>query len=431
MNLLIRSLKGMKDFIPKEVIIYQYIEKKILKLMSNYNFNEVRFPIVENSLLFNKNLYYNNNFLFNQMYNFYDKKNINISLRPEGTMGCLRMYIQNKLYNLKLFNKLWYIGPMFRYEKPQRGRYRQFIQVGIELFNNKDIISNLELILIINRLWNILDINENLVLEVNSIGILEDRINYLNYINNILKINKYYINNIRLKKVDFNLFKFLDNNNIDYINFINNFPNILNFINEKSLKSFKNLCKLFKKFNIKFKINYNLFRGLDYYNDFIFEWKYKNLLSQSTICAGGRYDYLIKNFCNKDIPAVGCAIGLDRLVLLIKQKEKFCNNYINKIDIYIICSFNEYTKILGLQITKKILDSDLIFLNIYTDYYKFNNLSNLILKIISLNCRILIIIDKKEFKKNIITIKDLYLNNQYSISKRKNIVNFINNLLNI
>ncbi len=426
---MIKIIKGMKDYIPSDVFVYQYIEKKFRKIINSYSFNEVRFPILENSNLYNKNIN-KNNLLFKYMYSFNDKNNLNISLRPEGTMSCIRMYLENKLFNFYNFNKLWYIGPMFRYEKPQKGRLRQFYQIGLEIFGNIDTGSDLELILIINRLLKELNINNLFILEINSIGNLNDRIKYIKNLNILLNRNDYFIKKKKIKKLDFDLFKKLDKNNIDYINLMKNFPKITDFINDRSVYNFNYLCELLSKFNINFKINKNLFRGLDYYNDIVFEWKYKFWSSQNTICAGGRYDYLIKNLYDIYIPSVGLAIGLDRLALILKENN-ILSNLNKKIDIYIISYFNYKTISLGFNIVEDILNSDLYFLNIYHNYFKYTKLSKIIIKVLKLNCRLLIIIGKREFNKKVITIKDLYLNNQFSISVNKNIVNFISNLLKI
>ncbi len=427
---MIKSIKGMKDYIPNDVIIYQYIEKKFRTIINNYSFNEVRFPILERTSLYNKDFFRNNLFL-KQMYNFYDKNKLNISLRPEGTMSCVRMYLENKLFNIYNFNKLWYIGPMFRYENPQKGRLRQFYQIGLEIFGDSNISSNLELILIINRLLDKLNIKNLFILEINSIGTLYDRLNYIKNLNYLLNKKDYFIKDKKIIKFDFDIFRKLDNNDEDYINFIKKFPGIINFLNSKSLINFKNLCNYLNKFNIDFVINKNLFRGLDYYNDVVFEWKYKFWSSQNTICAGGRYDYLIKNLYNLNIPSVGLALGLDRLVLILKENNKLISNINKNIDIYIVSYYNSKTMLLGFSIFERILNSDLYFLNIYHNYFKYTNLSKIIIRVLKLKCKLLIIIGKREFNNKVITIKDLYFNNQFIISNKKNIVSFISNLLKI
>ncbi len=432
-NFYIKSVKGMKDYFNNDILIYHYIENIFKKLIENYSFNEVRFPIIENSLLYNKNFYNlkSINTFSKRMYSFNDKNNLNLSLRPEGTMSCVRMYLENKLFNLNCLNKLWYIGPMFRYENPQKGRFRQFNQIGLEIFGSNSLVSDLELILIINKFFKILNIDNLFTLEINSIGLLEDRKKYINYLNIKLKENKYLFRNLNIDKFDFSLFKKIDNNNINYINVLKKFSNIMKFINKNSLYNFNNLCKYLDNFNIKYKINFNLVRGLDYYNDLVFEWKYNYWNNNNTVCAGGRYDYLINNLYKVDIPAVGLSLGLDRLILMIKNNSKLFNNINKKIDIYIISYYNLKTMLLGLNIVEKILNSDLYFLNIYHDYFLYNNLSKLILKVIKMNCRILIIIGKNEFLKKNIIIKDLYFNNQFSFSIKKNIVTFISNLFKL
>ncbi len=430
-NLKIKSVKGMKDYTPKDLLIYQYLEKSFKKIINNYCFNEVRFPILEYSSLFEKNFYYKNNIFLKNMYSFYDKNNNQLSLRPEGTIGCARMYIEQKLFIESILQKFWYLGPMFRYENTQKARYRQFYQIGLEIFGCKDICSNLELILIINRFFKLLGINDLLVLEINCIGNIKDRIKYLKHINSILKYNNYIVNDKKFNKVDFNIFRMFDSNNINYSSFLNSIPKITDYLNAKSLLNFNLLCNELNKLNISFKINKNLVRGLDYYNDFVFEWKYKLWKTRNTICAGGRYDYLIQNISNMVIPAVGLGVGLDRLFLIFKENNNLLLTSKNKIDIYIISSFNKETKILGISIIDKILNSDLYFLKIYNNYVKCKKLGDLIIKVIKLNVRILIIIDKKEIENNIITIKDLYLNNQITISKRNSIVKAISNILDI
>ncbi len=431
-SIYLKSVKGMKDYFDYDVLIYEYIENIFRKLIKSYSFNEFKFSIIEKSILYNKNFYkLNNNFLNNKMYSFLDKKNVSLSLRPEGTMSCIRIYLENKIFNINNLNKIWYIGPMFRYENTQRGRYRQFNQIGLEIFGSNNLISSLELILIINKFFKILNIEDLFVLEINSIGILKDRQKYINFLNDKLIENKSFFIKLGIDKFDFSLFRNIDNNNINYIKILKNYPNILEFLNKKSIIDFNNLCKNLDKLNIKYIINTNLVRGLDYYNDLVFEWKYKLWKNINTICAGGRYDYLIKSIYNLDIPAVGLSIGLDRLMLILKDNYIIKKKVNKKIDIYIISYYNLDTMLLGLNICENILNSDLCFLKIYHNYFIYKDLSKLILNVIKLNCRIIIIIGKREFLNRKITIKDLYYNNQYYLSIKKNIVNFISSLFKI
>ncbi len=427
-----KSIKGMHDCVPNDIYIYQNIEIIFKSLMKNYSFNEIRFPILEETSLFKRSIGINNSILSKEMYSFLDRNGFDISLRPEGTVGCIRAYIQNNLFLNNVLNKLWYLGPMFRYENTQKGRYRQFSQIGIELFGSKNISFDLELILIIKRLLKNLGIINLLDLEINSIGTLEDRNKYIIYIKNILKNKK---DNINFKDFNYNkinFFRLLDSKNKKIIKICKNFPKIINFINKNSLLKFKRLCNNLDILGINYKINYNLVRGLDYYNDFVFEWTTNYLGVKKSICSGGRYDKLSEYLSKFSIPAVGCAIGLDRLVLLLKKfKNVIINN--NFIDVYILSSFNNKSKLLGIKIMEKILDYFSYSINIYNDHIKYKNLSKKILKVIKLKPRIIIIIDKNELINNYVTIKNVFLNEQKKVFYKDiiNIIVFFLNNINI
>ncbi len=419
----IKSIKGMHDCIPNDIYIYQYVEKIFKFLMKNYSFKEIRFPILEKTSLFHRNIGLNSFILDKEMYSFIDRNGLNISLRPEGTIGCVRAYIQNNLFLNKFLNKFWYLGPMFRYENTQKGRFRQFYQIGLEVFGTKNISIDLELILIIKRLWEKLGVINFLNLEINSIGSIEDRNNYVIYVKKFFKNNKnnFFINDLNYNKINF--FRLLDSKNIEIKNLYKNFPRIIDFINKKSLFNFEELCKNLNILGINYKINYNLVRGLDYYNDFVFEWTSNFLGVKKSVCSGGRYDNLIKNISKFSIPAVGLAIGLDRLVILLKKIKKY--KYINnKVDIYIISSFNKKSRLLGIKIVEKILNYFSNSISVYNDHIKYKNLGLKISRVIKLNPRILIIIDKNELINNYVTIKSIFLNKQKKISY-KNIINNI------
>ncbi len=421
-KLKIKSLKGMHDCFSRDIYLYQYIENMFKIFINKYSFQEIRFPILENTFLFSKFISnnYNNNIL-KEMYSFLDKKKISLSLRPEGTVCCFRAYIENKLFLDSFLNKLWYIGSMFRYERPQKCRFRQFNQIGLEIFNDDSFVSNIELLLIINNFFKMLEINDFLYLEINCIGNFDDRKKYLFY------IKKNFLNIIKKKfpffKDDSNFFRFLDKNNKNINILIPNIPSIFDFINCNSKFNFNKLCRKLDLLNIKYIINKNLVRGLDYYNDFVFEWKSNFLNKNITICSGGRYDFLGNYLCNKYIPAVGCAIGLERLFFLLKSKKKkvFCN----KIDIYIYSSYNEYSKMIGLIICDKIINSSIKSLNVYNNYFLNKKINKIISLVIKKNIRFLIIIDKKEIEGNYIILKDLFLN----IQKKVFIYNIIENII--
>ncbi len=427
-KLQIKSIKGMHDCIPNDVFIYKKIENIFEKLMSNYAFQEIRLPILEKTSLFSRSLGLHNYVFNKEMYSFIDRNGLNLSLRPEGTAGCVRAYIQNNLFLNRILNKLWYFGPMFRYENTQKGRFRQFYQIGAEVFGYKNINVDVELILIIKRLWEQLGIVDLLCLEINTIGSLEDRNKYLLYIKDKIGNKKESIfKNLDLNKINF--LKLLDSKNKRIKKKCYNFPKIIDFINKNSLYNFKRLCNNLTILGINYKINYNLVRGLDYYNDFVFEWTSNYLGTKKSICSGGRYDTLTRCLSKFSIPAVGFALGLDRLVLLLKNKKK--ENifiYKNIIDVYIISSFNNKSILLGIEIMEKIINYFHNSIRIYNDYNKYKNLGKKISKILKLKPRIIIIIGKNELINNFITIKNVLLNQQKKISY-KNVLDIVINFL--
>ncbi len=427
-KLQIKSLKGMHDCIPNDISIYRNIENIFEKLMKNYSFQEIRLPILEKTSLFSRSLGLHNYVYNKEMYSFMDRNGLNLSLRPEGTAGCVRAYIQNNLFLNKILNKLWYFGPMFRYENTQKGRFRQFYQIGVEVFGYTNISIDIELILIIKRLWEKLGIVNLLRLEINSIGSLEDRNKYLIYIKKkIGNTKKNFFKNFDLNKINF--FRLLDNKNKKIKDKYYSFPKIIDFINENSLYNFKKLCNNLTALGISYKINYNLVRGLDYYNDFVFEWTSDYLGIKKSICSGGRYDNLARCLSKFSIPAVGFALGLDRLVLLLKNnKKKDVFIYKNMIDIYIISSFNNKTRLLGIKIMEKIINYFPNSIKIYNDYNKYKNLGKKIFKILKLKPRIIIIIGQNELNNNFITIKDVVLNQQKKVSY-KNVLDIVINFL--
>ncbi len=418
-NFKYKSLKGMYDCFSQDIYFYQYIEKVFKKLMINYCFDEIRFPILENTSIF-KDICRNNNLVKKEMYSFDDRNGLNISLRPEGTICCTRLCLENNLFFKNLFLKLWYMGPMFRYENSQKGRFRQFNQIGVEVFGLKDINIDLELLLILKRLFNILGVYDFLNLEINFIGNIQERESYINYLfeyitkkNVKLIIDKHIINPLKL----------INSNDIKIKKFFADSLTIKDFLSKKSLFIFNLLCAKLDFFGFKYVINYNLMRGLDYYNDLVFEWKSNLFDFNKTVCAGGRYDNLVSYISNFNYPAVGFAIGLERLGILFNLSKKKDFILYNKIDIYIISSFNDETKTLGVSILEMLLDYSGNTLNVYNDYI-CKNINNKIKKVLNMNVRILIIIGEIELNNDFITLKDLYENKLFKLSK-----NDINNVV--
>ncbi|MDQ1237362.1 MAG: Bax inhibitor-1 family protein [Wigglesworthia glossinidia] len=400
----IRIIRGMKDIMPGETDLWQCIEKIIIKIISSYNYQEIRFPILEKTQVFSRAIGDNNSVVTKEMYTFLDRKSCNLALRPEGTAGCVRAGISNKLFNNNI-HKLWYIGPMFRYERPQKGRYRQFFQIGLEIFGSSHFSAECELILLTSRIWKNLNLNKNLILEINSIGSSEERKNYLKDLKKFFNI----YNSKNEKKIYLNK----NSNLVKIINKINlkkyklpKIPQIYNYFGETSKNQFSNFCKFLKKANIPYKINPNLFRGLDYYNDIVFEWIPTVPNYSISICSGGRYDNLSEQLGGKRTPALGCAIGLDRLILLMQIKNEKSYPLLKDIDIYIMSITQDLTTEI-LLFSENLRNSLPNSLKIMTDISQKNCKKKL--KIANkLNAKILLILGKNEIQKNNITIK--YLN---------------------
>ncbi len=428
-NIKIKSLKGMHDYFLEDIWIINYIESIFKSIMINYSYNEIRFPILEKTQLFNKIVSNNNHFFRKEMYSFLDKNNVNITLRPEGTISCVRAYLENNLYLHKFFQKLWYIGPMFRYENTQKGRFRQFYQIGVEVLGYKCLEIDLELILIIKRLWNLLGIDNLLNLEINTIGSVKDRNIYLNYLVSFLKPYKKYFS----YKIDnfykINPLKLFDSKDKDVQKILINAPKIINYINKDSFYRFRKLCKILDLYSIKYTINTTLVRGLDYYNDFVFEWKCNFLGSQNTVCAGGRYDNLVAYLANFSLPAVGFAVGLERLLIILKQSKKNIKNWSNYIDIYVVSFLSSKARLLSISIVEDLLKYSDEKVKIYNDFFLGKNIDKKIMNIINLNPKLIILIGNKELRGNFFTLKTLFDKNQIQVC-RKNLVKIVFNILN-
>lgn len=419
----IQSIRGMHDILPTNIIFWHKVEKKIKKILFNYGFNEIRTPIIEKKILFSTSIGNSSDIIEKEMYFFKDKNNEIVALRPENTSGCVRAGIQNGiLHNSN--QKLWYIGQMFRRERPQKGRYRQFYQLGAEAFGIKNPSIDAEIIAMTARMWKEFGIIDNLILEINSIGSLEARLKYKKILTSFFESKINETNKDYIKHMLKNPLKMLDSKNKNIQKILNDAPSFFDFIDEPSKKHFSKLCKFLKKIKIKYKINQKLMRGLNYYNSTIFEWK-TNTPGFQTICAGGRYDNLVKNLGGKQTAAIGFAIGLERLILLIQQTNKAFFKDTNKTDVCIISYKDiDQKKILELSesIRNQISNLKLIINhneeNIKTQFKKANKN----------NTKIAIILNKNEFNKNQITLKDLKSKKQKKISKNE-IKKYLNKLL--
>ncbi|XRX42395.1 MAG: histidine--tRNA ligase [Buchnera aphidicola (Eriosoma harunire)] len=336
MNQIFQSIRGMNDILPKDLTILNYIKNVLKKTLDSYYYSEISMPILEKTTLFHRTIGSITDIVDKEMYSFIDQSGNSLTLRPEGTVGCVRACIEHGLiYNQ--CQRLWYIGPMFRHERPQLGRYRQFTQLGVETFGFHGPYIDLELIMITVKWWKNLNLLPYLFLEINTIGSIQSRELYKIDLIKFLNKNILHLDLDSKNKIFSNPLRIFDSKNLNTQHLLQNAPKLFDYLDTTSHVYFKTLCKLLDQMSIKYHINKALVRGLDYYNDTVFEWKTNVLGTQNTICAGGRYDSLVKDIVGHgvSIPAIGLAVGMERLFLLfnsIEHKKKF--NHVIDINIF-------------------------------------------------------------------------------------------------
>lgn len=326
-----QRLKGTRDIYGLEEKVLNLIENKFFKIIKNYNFKRICTPIIEDANLFIRSVGETSDIVSKEMYLFKDNGQRDIALRPEGTASTIRAFVENKINNLEP-TKLAYFGPMFRYERPQKGRYRQFIQGGVELIENSTIENNFEIIKLAYDFLKSLKIS-NITLEINNLGSFESRNNYIEILKEYFSKYKEQLNEISLIRLQKNVLRILDDKEEIKKDFVKNAPKLIDYLSSIEKERFKNLLDLLDEFEIKYVINPYLVRGLDYYNDIVFEFVSNSdtLGSQCTVLGGGRYDGMIKSFGGPDIGSIGFAFGVDRLMEII----------MSNIDNYPELNFNE------------------------------------------------------------------------------------------
>lgn len=350
----IQAIRGMNDYLPEDTALWQPIEAALKQVLTSYGYSEIRLPIVEQTPLFKRAIGEVTDVVEKEMYTFDDRNGDSLTLRPEGTAGCVRAGIEHGLlYNQE--QRLWYIGPMFRHERPQKGRYRQFHQLGAEVFglNGPDV--DAELILLTARWWRALGISEHVALELNSIGSLEARANYRDALVAYLEQFKDKLDEDCKRRMYSNPLRVLDSKNPDVQALLNDAPRLSEYLDEESREHFTGLCKLLDEAGIAYTVNERLVRGLDYYNRTVFEWVTNSLGAQGTVCAGGRYDGLVAQLGGHATPAVGFAMGLERLVLLVQAVNPDFQPQ-RAVDVYLISS-GEGTQSAAMRLAEKIRDA--------------------------------------------------------------------------
>lgn len=410
----INSIRGIHDYFPEELTIWKKIEKTLKEVLNSYCYQEIRLPILEPTSIFKRTIGNVTDILKKEMYSFSDKKGNSLSLRPEGTVGCVRAIIQKGISCIKN-KRFWYLGPMFRYERPQSGRYRQFYQLGGEVFGCDKLDIDLEIVLLTFRLWKKLGIENYVKLEINTIGSLNDRVKYEKELVLFLKKYEYLLNQESKERLYTNPFRLLDTKDMHLKRILKKAPLLKNYINDISRSNFNKLLKMIKLHDIKYIYNQKLVRGLDYYNDTVFEWKTNENKSQNTICAGGRYDTLVEKLGENKTSAIGFAIGIERLALLIKSLNIFSDK-IENVNIYIIF-IGDLNKNYSVNLSEKIRN---VYpkLKIFVDFSNCN-LSKKIKNAVSFLARIVILIGSNEIEKKCILIKDLKNKTEDYISEKE------------
>jgi len=315
----IQAIRGMNDILPVETPRWQFVEGVFRDLMAAYGYSEIRLPSVEKTELFKRSIGEVTDIVEKEMYTFEDRNGDSLSLRPEGTAGCVRACIQNGLLHNQT-QRLWYTGPMFRHERPQKGRYRQFHQLGVEVFGYPGPDIDAELIAMTARLWHKLGMTDEVRLEINSLGSAEARHAYRQTLLEYLQQHREQLDEDSLRRLDTNPLRILDSKNPDMQAMIEAAPKLMDHLDKESRAHFEELCSLLQAMRIGYQINPRLVRGLDYYSKTVFEWVTDRLGAQGTVCAGGRFDGLVEQLGARPAAAMGFALGLERLVALLEDK---------------------------------------------------------------------------------------------------------------
>ncbi len=316
-----QAVRGMNDVLPEDLPLWHFVETCLKQTAASYGYQEIRFPALESTHLFKRTVGDVTDIVEKEMYTFADKNGDLVSLRPEGTAGCVRAGIEHGIFHNQT-QKLWYLGPMYRHEKPQKGRYREFYQFGLEAIGYSGTSIEVEFILLMSRLWKRLGIAEEVRLELNTIGLVQERVAFKEALVAYLEPKKDLLDDDSRRRLQSNPMRILDSKVASTQALLKDAPTLTEFFGAESQAEFKALQDVLRAHDIAFVHNPKLVRGLDYYNHTVFEWVTDSLGAQGTVCAGGRYDGLVGLLGGKDTPAFGCALGLERLVLMLRAKQE-------------------------------------------------------------------------------------------------------------
>ena len=400
-----QSVRGMRDILPNEAKSFRDLENCLISSVNQFAFKEIKTPILEDTNLFIKSIGDGTDIVEKEMYTFRDSKNNPISMRPEGTAACARLLIENGLNDS--INKIWYSGPFFRHERPQKGRYRQFHQFGVEYTGIISFEADFEIINLASHIWEKLKVNPTLV--INSIGDNEDRKKYIDVLVNYLKKYEADFDANEKNKLYNNPLRILDTKNKDTKKILETAPKISDYLSTDSKSHFNKLLEVLNDKDILYVQDDNLVRGLDYYNRTVFEYLDDTDNTQNTICAGGRYDYLFESLCGKKLPALGFAIGIERLL----EYANFVKSNDEEINFYIIVldnkdyGFSETISKIIRSVSKKYIVSN---------SYSYKNLKSQLKKADKLSPDYCVIIGNDERKRNMCQLKNMDTGEQENIN---------------
>ncbi len=355
MSKTLQAIRGMNDILPEQTPLWRYFENTVASLLDGYGYRQIRMPIVEATELFKRSIGEVTDIVEKEMYTFDDRNGDSLTLRPEGTASCVRAVLEHGISGGGQVQKLWYIGPMFRHERPQKGRYRQFHQIGIEVFNLDGPDIDAELIIMTWRLWGLLGIRNAVTLELNSLGTSEARANYREALVEFLSARLDQLDEDSKRRLSSNPLRILDTKVPETQALLADAPKLAEHLDEASQLHFDGLKARLDAAGIPYVINPKLVRGLDYYSKTVFEWVTDKLGAQGTVCAGGRYDGLVEQMGGKPTAGVGFAMGIERLVLLLETLEQVPNDIARQVDVY-FCAFGEAAELQALMLAEQLRD---------------------------------------------------------------------------
>lgn len=398
----IRAIKGMPDIVPPASARWAAVEAALSTILAAYAYQQIRMPLVESTGLFQRSIGEVTDIVEKEMYTFLDRKDRSLSLRPEGTAGCVRAAIENSLLDVP--QKLWYCGPMFRYENPQKGRQRQFHQIGAEALGYQGVEIELETLLMQRRFWQALGLDEHVVLQINSIGSSLARQQYKDALVSYLERYKTELDADSQRRLQENPLRILDSKVPATQKLLEDAPTLGDYLEPASREHFELLSGMLSDNGIACEVNPRLVRGLDYYNDTVFEWVSDLLGAQATVCAGGRYDGLVEQLGGKPTPAFGFAMGLERLILILESQQFTGLNVQEGVDIYLAIASAEYQS-RGFELSEFIrerLPHQVVFQQLMT-----GSLKSQFKRADKLSAKFVLIVGEREFAEQRVSVKNM------------------------